>query len=618
MADVKRLAQKIGCFVVLLIVLPAWGQVGVGDNVKLNLSGELSTGYTGTYSDSQTSSHSLDLGGSGTLHGFYYNPQFLSFDVQPYYNRSQANSAFQSITNSNGIVSSANIFGGSQYPGSVSFSRTSDATGQFGLPGVNGLDTNGSTRTFVINWAALPKGLPSLNVSYMLANNDASIYGTGSKTDSSSRNLNLHTNYLISGFQMNGFFTAQSNDLNVPSFLVNDFSQTASEVQSHNDSLGFMVSHQIPLRGYWTANVTRSSFGSDTVSSGFQGTGDGTSDAYNSSISVQPFKKFGVSFGLGYQDNVFGALQQQIAQAGGFIPLQGSNQESQALTLRGMADYQPFRYLRFYGQVNHTEEYLGSSTLGLTQYGGGVSTTYAGHLLGSLTFSVGALDNATQEGDSGAGMYGNIGYSRKFGRWEAGADANYSQQVQTLGSVYTTSVYGYGGTLKRKFGDHFYWTNSARETHSGLSQQAGTDSHSQSFLTTILFRKFSLNAVYSQSGGTAILTAQGLVAVPNGVPTTLISSPVLFGASSYGGGTSFTFKRLSLTANYSKALSETTAASASNNSTTMLNALLRCRMRKLYFQAGFTKFQQSVSAAGTQPSQLNSYFFGVSRWFNLF
>ena len=614
----KHLAHKLGCLVALLIALPAWGQVGVGDNVKLNLSGELSTGYSGTYSDSQASSHSLDLGGSGTLHGFYYSPQFLSFDVQPYYNRSQANSAFQSITNSNGIISSANIFSGSHYPGSVSFSRTSDATGQFGLPGVNGLDTNGSARTFVINWSALPAGLPSLNVSYMLANNDATIYGTDSKTDSSSRNLNLHSNYLISGFQMNGFFTAQSNDLNVPSFLVNDFSQTASEVQGHNNSLGFIVSHQIPLRGYWTANVTRSSFGSDTQSSGFQGTGDGTSDAYNSSVSVQPFKNFGVSVGAGYQDNVFGALQQQLAQTGGYIPLQNSNQESQALILRGTADYQPFRYLRFYGQVNHTEEYIGSSTLGVTQYGGGVSTTYAGHLLGSLTFSVGALDTATQEGDSGAGMYGNLGFSRKFGRWEVGADANYSQQVQTLGSVYTTSVYGYGGTLNRKFGDHFYWTNSARETHSGLTQQAGTDSHSQSFLTTVLFRKFSLNAVYSQSGGTAILTSQGLVAIPNGIPSTLIPSPVLFGASSYGGGTSFTFKRLSLTANYSKALSETTAASASNNSTTMLNALLRCRMRKLYFQAGFTKFQQSVSAAGIQPSQLNSYFFGVSRWFNLF
>ncbi len=614
----KRLAHKFGWFLALLIALPACGQVGVGDNVKLNLSGELSTGYSGTYSDTQTSSHSLDVGGSGTLHGFYYSPQFLSFDVQPYYNRSQANSAFQSITNSNGIISSANIFGGSHYPGSVSFSKTSDSTGQFGLPGVNGLDTNGSARTFVINWAVLPTNLPSLNVSYMLSNNDASIYGTDNRTDSSTRNLNLHSNYLISGFQMNGFFTAESNDLNVPSFLLNDFSQTASEVQSHNNSVGFIVSHRIPLRGYWSANATRSSFGSDTQSSGFKGTGDGTSDAYNSSVSVQPFKNFGASFGLGYQDNVFGALQQQIAQAGGYIPLQNSNQQSEALILRGTADYQPFRYLRFYGQVNHTEEYIGSNTLGVTQYGGGVSTTYAGRLLGSLTFSVGALDTATQQGNSGAGMYGNIGFSRRFGRWETGADANYSQQVQTLGSVYTTSIYGYGGTLKRKFGDHFYWTNSARETHSGLTQQVGTDSHSQSFLTTVLFRKFSLNAVYSQSGGTAILTAQGLVAVPNGVPSMFIASPVLFGATSYGGGASFTFKRLSLTTNYSKALSDTTAATSSNNSTTMLNTLLRCRMRKLYVQAGFTKFQQSVSAAGTQPSQLNSYFFGVTRWFNLF
>jgi hypothetical protein len=180
-------------------------------------------------------------------------------------------------------------------------------------------------------------------------------------------------------------------------------------------------------------------------------------------------------------------------------------------------------------------------------------------------------------------------------------------------------MYGYGGTLKRKFGDRLYWTNSARETHSGLTQNAGTRSQSQSYLTQILYRNTSVNAVYSQSDGAAVLTSQGLVPVPGGIPTPLITSPVLYNATSYGGGVAATVKRLNLSVNYSKALSQTVAATNfSNNSTVMWNGLLRIRMRKLYFNAGFTRFQQSVSAAGAPPSMLNSYFFGVSRWFNVF
>ncbi len=619
MWGVKSL-QQIGKWLVmagLLIALPISAQVEVGDNTKLSLSGEVSTGYSGSY-DSQTSSHSVDVGGSGDLHGFYYNPQFLSFDVQPYYNRSQANSAFQSITDSSGVIATTNIFSGSHFPGSVSFSKTFDSTGQFGLPGVTGLESKGSADSLVINWSALFPGLPSLNASYLISGENSLLLGTDSHTHSSSRNLNLHSDYLVSGYQLHGFYIRQSNDRTIPEFLSGGILESASEGQSQNSSVGLIVSHRLPLRGYWNANVTHSSFGNESQTNGMVGTGDGSSNSYSSSVSIQPLRNFGVAVGASYQDNVFGALQEQLAQAGAIAPLQVSNISGSAVTLRATAEYQPFRNIRFNGQVNHTEEYLDGKNIGVTQYGGGVSTTYARRFLGSLTFSAGAIDTATEAGNSGAGMYGSVGFSRRVGHWETDADVNYSQQVQTLGNVYTTSTYGYGGTVRRKFGDRLYWTNSARETHSGLTQQSGTTSHSENFLTTVLYHNVAVNAVYSQSGGTAILTSQGLVAVPVGVPLPFVTAPILYGATSYGGGISASYRRFSLTANYSRAFSQTVATSSSNNSTTLFNALLRCRWRKLYFNAGFTKFQQSVSAAGTQPSMLNSYFFGISRWFNVF
>lgn len=602
-----------------LLVAPLSAQVEVGDNLKLSLAGDLSTGYTGTYGDYQPSSHSMDFGGSGTLHGYYYNPQFLSFDVQPYYNRSQANSAFQSITNSSGFIATTNIFGGSRFPGSVSFSRTSNSTGQFGLPGVTGLSTDGNSDNFVINWAVLMPGLPSLNISFLTSGEDDSLFGTDSRTHANTKNLNLHTDYNYKGYLLNGFYVWQSNDRQIPPFLVNDFNQNASESQATNTSLGGMVSHPFILHGYWSASVTHTTVGSNVESGFLRGVGDGTSNSYSTTASIRPAQNLGVSFGLSYQDNLFGALQQELAQTGSFATLRNSDIEGKALIMRGTADYQLFRNVRLNAQVNHTEEFLNGTSISLTQYGGGISTTYSRPLLGSLNFSVGALDTATQEGNSGASMYGTVGYSRRIGRWETGADATYSQQVQTLANIYTTSIYGFGGQVKRKFGDRFYWTSSARETRSGLTQNAGTRSQSQSYLTQVIYRKYSLNAVYSQSDGAAILTSQGLIPIPGGIPPPLITSPVLYNANSYGGGATFTNSRMSLSASYSKALSQTSSSSNfSNNSTDMYNALLRIRMRKLYFNAGFTRFQQSVSAGGLPPSVLNSYFFGVSRWFNVF
>jgi predicted CXXCH cytochrome family protein len=55
-----------------------------------------------------------------TLAGSFYNPNFLSFKVEPFYNQSRANSDFQSITGASGVTASSSIFGGSEFPGSVS------------------------------------------------------------------------------------------------------------------------------------------------------------------------------------------------------------------------------------------------------------------------------------------------------------------------------------------------------------------------------------------------------------------------------------------------------------------------------------------------------------------
>jgi hypothetical protein len=49
-----------------------------------------------------------------------------------------------------------------------------------------------------------------------------------------------------------------------------------------------------------------------------------------------------------------------------------------------------------------------------------------------------------------------------------------------------------------------------------------------------------------------------------------------------------------------------------------MGSRLDYQFRKVYFYAGYIRLRQIVSAAGTPPTSLASYYFGLSRWFNFF
>lgn len=600
---------------VALALLPAAAQVPVGENGKVNLSGDIATGYSGSFGDTG-SGHDLTLGGNASLHGYYYSPQFLSFDFQPYYNRSQSNSSYQSITNSSGFIGSVNLFGGSHFPGTVSFAKTSDSTGQFGIPGVSGLNTDGSGQTLNISWSMLVPDLPTVHASYTMSGQDVSVPGADGDTHLGSRILNLGSDYTLLGFRLRGTYNRITNSSDFPAFLG---SGERASVDGESSSLGGMVSHAIPLRGYWSAQVTHSGFASNFGNGGSAGSSDGSNTSLSTTVTMNPLSKLGVGFGAEYQTNLFGALQQQIVAAGGTNPIRSSETSGSATAVNGSASYTISRYIFLTGQFSHRELTFEGANRTITQYGGGVNFNFSRRLLGALSFSVGANDIATQEGNSGAGLYANMNFSRRIRGWDVSSNLSYSQSVQTLLATYTTSMYGYGANVRRKFGESLYWGATVNGSHSGLQRVAGSTSHSESFSSYLNYRRYTLNALYSESAGVSILTAQGLVPIPTGIPSPLLSQAVLYNARSYGGGGSATMGRLVLSLSYAKAISQTGAMTGlSDNGSTLINGRLRYRVRKLYFDSGFTRFEQSIGAAGGQPKMMNSYYFGISRWFKVF
>ncbi len=150
-----KLARTLGWLVVLALAPWACCQVQIGENTKINAGGLFTVGYAGDYGNQIPSSHGLQFGASGNLSGYYYNPNFVNFNVTPYYNQSKADSDYQSLTNASGVAATANFFTGSHFPGSVTYRYDYNSTGTFGLAGVPNFTTQGNGQGFGVNWSAL-------------------------------------------------------------------------------------------------------------------------------------------------------------------------------------------------------------------------------------------------------------------------------------------------------------------------------------------------------------------------------------------------------------------------------------------------------------------------------
>lgn len=608
--------QNAGLVLAALAIwqVPGSAQMGVGQNVELTSGGDLSVGYSGFNGNRDASSHSLDLGGHGWLHGYYYKPQFLSFDFQPYYRRAQNSSIYQTVTNGSGFTANSSIFSGSRFPGSISFGKTYDNSGQFGVPGIGGIISRGNGENFSIGWSALLPNMPTLSATFSTTSGDSTVFGTNTESNSSSRNFTLQSTYRIAGFDLMGQYFRLSTNSTFPAFFENGEIQ---ESRNKSNSVLFTAGHKLPMTGHWNLVWNHSKYLGTYRNGNAEGSNNGIVNDINSTVSINPTSRVGLMLGSAYNDNAFGALQQRFLESG-FALLPSLSTSLRTLSVNGQASYTPFSRLSLYFRANHYEQWLPGSHRGLTQFSGNGAYSLTRPFLGSLTFSLGVVDTFNQRGNSGASLVGNVNYLRRVRGWELGADFSYTQQVQTLFDVYTTSTYRYGAGAKRRFRG-MQWVGAFNGSHSGLSQIEGFRSRTEGFSSGLNFSRYSLNGHYTQSEGASILTSAGLIEVPPGVPAPLLLLPILYNASSYGGSASFRpFRRAVFSVAYSKARSATSSSTLSSGfNSTIFNSRFQYRLRKLDVEANFTKFEQSIST-GALPAVINSYYIRFSRWFNIF
>jgi hypothetical protein len=596
----------------LLLAWPAAAQVTVGD-FSTNLNGTVSTGYAADFGNMTSGDHNWAVGGTANLSGSFYNPNFLSYNASLYLNQSRANSNFQSISNASGVDISTNIFGGSHFPGSVSYSKAYNSEGNYAVPGLANFVTHGDSDTFGINWSENVPAMPSLSAGFQIGTSQYSVYGSNDQGKNSFHSFNLHSGYQLGGFNMGAFYTAGGGDSLIPEVVAG---QQGTETHSNSDGYGFNVAHQLPWHGSISTNFNRSDWDSEFLSSN----SSGSIDLINILASVHPTSELTLSGSANYSDNLTGELIESVIAAGGVVQGLNSNESSSSLDLMGIANYTPAANLQTSAYFERRTQSFVGEDYGVNSFGG--SATYSHVVLdGNFIASVTANSNTSdQTGDDTLSLSTNENYSSEIRGWHVNGTFGYAQNVQTLLVTYMNSFYHYSGNVSHRWGQ-FRVSAGAGGGRTALTQQAGTASSNESFNGSLSYiRWFTATGSYSKSSGQALLTGAGLVPVP--VPSPILPSSLvnLYGGDSYSVALSSSpVKGLLFTASYAKSNSNTSSSGVmSTNENDQYNALIQYQVRKLNFTSGYSRLEQGFSSSGMPPEVLSSYYMGVSRWFNFF
>jgi hypothetical protein len=610
---VKAWAITIAGAITLAAAWNTPAQLKIGSDISTNLQGQLAVGYADDYGNQIPSDHGLDLSGNLSFTGTYYNPNFLSFAVNPYFGQSRANSESQSISTNSGVLASVNLFSGSNFPGSISYSKTYDSLSTFGLIGYPNYATHGNGDGLNIGWGVNVPNLPSLALNYSQGSGNYSIYGTEAQGSTGFHNVNVRTNYTLDGWRLNGGFGYYKDNSEFPQIL-----STQEILQTSGEGYNYFVgaTHELPWHGVFSANYSRSNF--DTQFGEDRYTGDVNSVTVASNF--HPISNLTLNGSFNYTNDLLGTLYQTIINAGGILQTTVTpGQSSDSYEFYGNATYKLGERTSLMGTLDYRDQSYYGISAASTTFTGGVSHwryLWGGTITGTLDYTHTTLNTGNY---STNGFLALTTYTRHIDVWTVSVSGNYSLNGQTALVGYTTSGWGYSANAGRKFGSRLNWSAGVGGSQT-LLNQTGYHYSSHTYNTGLNIRWFGITGSYAQANGTSLLLQSGIT--PPGTPIVepLPLNLIMYGGHSYGGGIGLSpLKHLTITGSYSRAFSNTTSQMTnSNNENESVTARIQWQFRQLSFNAGYSRFVQGFSATGLPPANLSTVYAGVSRWFNFF
>lgn len=596
----------------LLLAVPLAAQIKLGE-FSNSANGTVSSGYTADFGNQASSDHGWTVGGNTNLSGSFYNPNFLNYAISAYLNQSRANSDFQSISDSSGISASANIFGGSKFPGAVSYSKGYNSAGNYGIPGISNYVTHGNNEDFGVSWSLNLPRKPSLSAGYQVGKDNYSVYGSNDGGNSSFHSFNLRSSYDIAGLDLTGFYSKGGSDSVIPEIISGSAN---TDVQSGSDGFGGGVSHKLPFDGSFSANINRSSW-----NTAYEGTSStGSVDTANAFASIHPATKVSANASFEYNDNLAGQLIESVVSQGAAVPPAFGNQSSYSIDAQASSTYIPAQYLQTTVFIERRSQFFNSQLYSENSYGGSAGFTHrlrSGNFSANVTFSgnVGAQDS-----ENSLGFSTNEHYSDEIAGWHIDGSFGYAQNMQTLLVTYLNSSYNFSGGVRRRFGK-LGFSAGGGGSKTALTDQPGTASSSQEYNASLGYASFiTASGSYSKSNGLALATGAGLISVP--IPPSALPSDAFtfYGGTSYSAAlSSAPVRGLTMSAGYSRSNSNTAFSGIANVSQNeQYNAIIQYQVRKMGFTSGYARLEQGFGGSTGAPEILSSYYAGITRWFNFF
>ena len=589
---------------------PLLGQVKV-DGLTLGASGAVTYGYNGDFGGAEASDHSSGLGGNGTLHGDYYSPSFLSFDVSPYYDRAMSSASAGSISDSKGYSSNLVLFGGS-HPIYMAFGQYWNNTSSYGAPGLTGPTSLSSGNYFGISTDIKIPGQKPIVVSYSDSSGSNSVPGITGSSASSQKSVSIGGAYKLLGNYLGLSYGRTAITSSTEGDLYGG-AEANSSSSANMYSASYTIGH-LPLHSALNLMWNRADYNESSAGQGSNGSDQSISASTSLRVWQLPF-----SVSASYNTNVYGTYQQEILSSGSTAQISTNAPSTGVFLANASTSYAlPFSIFLL-GNVSHTEDYLAGGSYGATEVNINANYHFFRRLKG-LTIGIGMNDSASQAGNSGAGLISNVSYNGGHGPWAYHGNFNYDQNAQTLLVTYTTSSMSYSGDLSRRFSHSLGWHISGGGAHSGFEQVQGNTSKTENASTAIVWGPYSVSAGYTQSSGQSILSANGLVTTP--VPTPVLSnnSLVVFNGKSENVSIGAApIRRLRISGSYAVSTSNNSGEDMlTNTKTTLINGYATYLYRAIFFNAGVTRFDQSLTGGSSTPVASTSFYIGISRGFKFF
>jgi hypothetical protein len=599
---------------VLMLTAGASAQVTVGDNIQMGLNGDASVGWTGQYDGQDTSS--LAFGFNGNLTGSYYNPKFLNWRINPYYNQSRFNSNFNSISAAKGVNAAVGLFTGSNTPIEVNFQKAYDAQSQLNFPGTTGAyETRGNSTSFDVNAGLYYEDYPTLNVSFGQSASNYEVLGSDTTGSGDSRFFTTSSSYTLAGFDLSGRFNLSRIGNTLP--FASGFD--GEKVNTYQRGLTFSSNRRLLDWMRWGATYSRNHVNTDYVLNPT----NASFSVVNTDLSMTPTSKLSVNVFTNYSSNVNAQIISGIVGggpsggAGTPAALPTRNVLSNYLDYGANAGYAVTQQLTVTARIDRRQQDYSQSSITTTSdvFSSGVS--YGRNFLGgNIGAHYGFSWFDTNAGNAGAtGHSASLSYTRDVLGFNAGVGGQYSHNVATALVGYSQD--GYSGNASIAHPLWRGWNVGVGGTYgknkiNGLSEGATSI---QSFNATLSAPRFSLSGSYNKNYGNSLPFGTG-----GGVVPPIIPGLIFYRGNSWGvaAGVNPT-RRLHITGSYSHTQYHTdNLTSITDSLSNRLEIRSEYRWRQMTFNGGYAQISQGIGATFNSPDTIKVVYFGVTRHFDVF